>query len=100
MTKDEFAPVVMVTPTICDGQVVRWYVNKHTADRGFEVVSASRNGICVGGQSPRAEQIDGLIALIRFAQSVSDAMAQGVDQSHLATHERPGVFGLLQPVAS
>lgn len=37
--------VVMVTPTIEDGYVVRWYRNIDTASRGSERVSASRNAV-------------------------------------------------------
>jgi hypothetical protein len=39
--------VVLVTPTIQDGTVVRWYRSDASAKGGNEFMSASRNGVLV-----------------------------------------------------
>ena len=39
--------VVIVTPTIMDGTVVRWYRDADAVAYGAELLSASRNGVMV-----------------------------------------------------
>lgn len=39
------APVVIYTPTIMDGAVVRWYGDLNAAETGHEMMSASCNGV-------------------------------------------------------
>jgi hypothetical protein len=41
--------IVIVTPTIMDGVVVRWYVSEASAENGRERISVSRNGVMVNG---------------------------------------------------
>lgn len=40
--------VVVITPTIMDGPVVRWYRSEAAARHGGEIMSASRNGVRIG----------------------------------------------------
>lgn len=42
---DEY--VVIVTATIEDGSVARWYIHEAAAENGYELMSASRNGVLV-----------------------------------------------------
>jgi hypothetical protein len=41
--------IVIATPTLMDGTVVRWYRSEAAHERGAEQVSASRNGVIVNG---------------------------------------------------
>lgn len=78
-------PCVTITPTICDGIVVRWYGSENAMRRGSEIVSASRNGVCGHG---------GYITPEMFVQAWAAhlALKSGRDVSHLATHRSLGIF--------
>lgn len=93
-------PVITVTPTIMDGQVVRWFHSLHAAENMQPVVTASRNGITVdtnGVVRGRAE-VDALKALIEEAHLAAYALERGTDCRDLATHVRGGWTGPLVPV--
>lgn len=40
--------IVIGTHTVMDGFVIRWYSNEATAERGNEMISASRKGVMSG----------------------------------------------------
>ncbi|SRR6266705_1085265 len=97
--------IVIVTPTIMDGAVVRWY---HAVDvtnfgdtepvhiAGEEVASASRNGVRVRGYLHDAE------AILPAARAAYETLRAnpGADLSHLATHHRRVLSGELVPVGA
>jgi hypothetical protein len=88
--------VVIITPTIMDGRVVRWYQSLNAAEQSNEIVSASRNGVRVECfVSP--DGVESLVALIREARKAADLIRSGKDVSHLATHDKP--FGARELVA-
>ena len=49
MSEQTTALVVISTPTIMDGYVVRWYHSEESAIYGREFLSASRNGVRING---------------------------------------------------
>jgi hypothetical protein len=87
--------IVIVTPTIMDGTVVRWYATEHAAVERDEAITASRNGIRVPG-----DLADIPDAVIRAAVGAHVVLRddEDIDLSHLATHRRRGMFGPLEPV--
>jgi hypothetical protein len=91
--------VVIVTPTIMDGTVVRWYRSLDTAQNRVEMASASRNGVMISGYVHDVPACV-LAAAGRAWEQLrrggpSDAVCQ------LATHRRSrGLFGPLEPVPS
>jgi hypothetical protein len=90
--------IVIITPTIMDGTVVRWYrpvevtgidTAEPTFIAGEELVSASRNGVRVRGY---LDQIgDQVLADARQAYEALRADSDA-DLSHLATHRRRAMF--------
>jgi hypothetical protein len=89
--------IVIITPTIMDGTVVRWYRPvevtgidaEPTFIAGEELVSASRNGVMVRGY---LDQIgDQVLADARQACKALRA-DRDADLSHLATHRRRAMF--------
>lgn len=82
------APVVLVTPTIGSGTVVRWYASTAAADNCLELVSASRDGV-IGGAG---QYLTPDVFAAAWAAHLSLKAGRRVDA--LATHRRPGVFAL------
>jgi len=91
------APVVIIDPTVMDGRVVRWYTSASAAERGRELVSASRNGISTDAMV-RSDEADELADLVRVAGQVADLLVRGRDVSDLATHRRPFMRGAIEPI--
>lgn len=90
-------PVITVTATIMDGQVVRWYRTVGAAANHRPVLSASRNGVSVHG-----EYLTGIpqswidTAKQAYADLAADSDA---DVKRLATHRNRGFSnGPLEPV--
>lgn len=84
--------IVIVTPTILQGQVVRWYGSEQTAQYGQEMVSASRNGVQVPGFLHDVP--DDVMSQAREAYRV---LAARGDVGHLATHRKER-YGDLYPI--
>lgn len=84
--------IVIVTPTILNGPVVRWYSCEETAQFGNEIVSASRNGVRVDGY-PHKVPADVLDA----ATAAFGRLQRGEDVGHLATHRKER-YGDLYPI--
>jgi len=84
--------IVIVTPTILDGQVVRWYASEEAAQYGQEILSASRRGVQVEGFLHDVP--DDVLTQARDAHRV---LAAGGDVGHLATHRKER-FGDLVPI--
>jgi hypothetical protein len=80
--------VVTVTPTIQDGQVVRWYRTLVAAENDLETMSASRNGVLVNGFLHEVGP-----TLLVIAEDIRRGLAAGWDASHAATHRRTRLFG-------
>ena len=78
-------PVITVTPTVMDGQVVRWYRSETAAENACEVLSASRNGVMARGYL--TEIPDEWIAA---AKDVYETLRSNrdADARHLATHTK------------
>lgn len=91
--------VSVVTPTIMDGTVVRWYRNAADAEAVRPMASASRNRV----------QIDEHLIPVELLARVTDA-AQGAhrelagnrdaDVRHYATHRHETPFGPLIPAVT
>jgi hypothetical protein len=87
--------IAIVTPTIMDGQVIRWYVGKNAAENGDEMLSASRNGIRVFVYLDDVPD-----EVMRQAKAAYDTLRRGGDVRHLATH-RMGLFSrVLEPLGA
>lgn len=80
--------VVTVTPTIMDGNVVRWH---RGPGEGRVIISASRNGVMGHGDYIAPGLFD-------RAWTATLAIANGQDVNHLATHRRRGITGPLVPI--
>jgi hypothetical protein len=90
-------PVITVTATVMDGQVVRWHRTVDAATNHRPVLSASRNGVAVHAEYltdvPR-EWIDAA-----KAAHASLTASRNADMRHLATHQNRGFSnGPLEPV--
>jgi hypothetical protein len=87
--------IVIVTPTIMDSVVVRWYASETAAKLGHELVSASRYRVLfhgdLGDDPERAKE------LLDLAYRTRDRIRRGEDVGDLATHHR-GLSGRLEPV--
>lgn len=81
---DQTAPwVVIVTPTIMDGQVVRWYRTVQQAQHGEPSLSVSRNGVLLNSYLHELPP-----ELLAIAEDLRRSMLAGRDVSHAATHQR------------
>src|SRR5258707_11553269 len=98
MPVDPTQMVVVVTPTIMDGTVVRWYRNLATAEGNRELISAGRNGVMTG---PGVYLTDIPDDLIDQAKTLHDQLRRErrPDLSHLATHSHRGFLGPLVAIA-
>ena len=87
--------VVIVTPTILDGTVVRWYEDVEAVKYGGEVLSASRNGVMVFGYLTRIPA-----AWITDATGAWEKLAadRDADVSGLATHRTRFGRGEVEPI--
>ena len=85
---DETDTVVMVTPTIGDGTVVRWYVDEPAAEAGNEFMSASRNGVLI--QTYLGNVPEGMV---QSARDIHQALTEGREVGHAATHRRTRLLG-------
>lgn len=90
-------PVITVTRTVMDGQVVRWHRDLLAATNNSPVLSASRRGVMVHNNAYLNTIPAGWLA---NATEVFEHLAavRGADLSHLATHRTRGLFGPLEPV--
>jgi len=86
--------IVTVTPTIRDGQVVRWYGSEEAAQYGDEMLSVSRNGVRVHAYLDDVP--DDVLTQARDAHRV---LAAGGDVGHLATHRKER-YGDLEPIGA
>jgi hypothetical protein len=85
--------IVIVTPTIMDGQVIRWYATRDAAENGDEMLSASRNGVRI-----KVYLDDVPEDVLGQAKAAYKELRSGGDASALATH-RMGLFSrVLTPV--
>lgn len=78
--------IVTTTPTIMDGQVLRWYPSLDAAERGDEIVSASRNRVEAYGIPSEVEPV------LADARRAHERLAAGEDVTDMATH-RTQMFG-------
>lgn len=85
--------IVTTTPTIMDGQVLRWYLSEAAAKDRWEIVSASRNSIIISGDPHLTDTILG------DARRAHRRLAAGEDVTDMATHRR-GPRGSLIPLAA
>lgn len=78
--------IVIVTPTVMDGTVVRWY--RADGGPGEAVLSASRNGVKVRAYLHEVEEA------LPAARAVYETLRadRNADVSHLATHRWAGPF--------
>ena len=85
--------VIIVTPTIMDGQVVRWYAGKNAAENDDEMLSASSNGVRVFVYLDDVSD-----EVMAQAKAAYETLRTGGDVQHLATH-RVGMFTrALEPI--
>lgn len=84
--------VCIVTPTIMDGTVVRWYRSEIAAETRREMISASRNGVKIGEHLTNGEVPSVVAALAAQAWAVLREN-NGADMSSWATHRRGRVLG-------
>lgn len=91
-------PVVIVTHTIMDGQVARWYRSVDAATIHRATLSASRNGVMV----PSDEYLTDIPEAWQAAAREAHAELSGdrdADVRRLATHRHKGVCnGPIVPV--
>lgn len=83
--------VVIATPTIMDGLVVRWHRSESAAENGSELMSASRNGIqvhCYLHQVP-----EDVLATARWAHEQLAAGRAYEEVQALATHRYKYLLG-------
>lgn len=83
MSDEEDETVVLVTPTIEDGTVVRWYVHEAAAENCCEYMSASRNGVQVKTYLHKVPEGQLLAAQAAYELMRRDRNA---DVSDMATH--------------
>lgn len=93
------APVVIIDSTVMDGRVVRWYTTRSAAERGRELVSASRNGVSTDAMV-RTDEAEALADLVRTAGQVAELLVRSRDVSDLATHRRVGMRGPIEEATS
>lgn len=84
--------LVTVTPTIMDGQVVRWYPSEAALENHSEAISASRNAVMACDGHPITPE------LFDAAWTAHLALKNKGDLSHLATHRQRGFLGSYEPV--
>lgn len=89
MAEQADPPVVLVTPTVMDGTVVRWYRDVAAAEQYRPVLSASRNGVTV-----HAEYLTSIPdAWVDDARRTHTTLSRNrvADLRHLATHRHQHV---------
>lgn len=84
--------IVIVTPTIMDGRVIRWYDNEAAVEQHDQVASASRNAVEFYRDDIPAHVRDAAQGAHRELAKNRDA-----DVRHYATHTKT-LFGPLVPV--
>lgn len=85
--------IVIITPTIMDGLVLRWYVSKSAAENGDETMTASRNGVRVNGYLDDVPP-----EVLEQAKRAYETLRTGGDVKNMATH-RMGLFSrVLEPI--
>lgn len=97
MSDTSTPPVVTVTPTICDGTVVRWHRDVSAAANHRMVVSVSRNGVSIHTEYLHQVADGWLVA----AKAVYEQLRRdrNADVKHLVTHRNSVVSsGPLVPV--
>lgn len=83
--------ICLVTPTIMDGPVVRWYADETAVEERRELASASRHGVVhVVGISPTVA----VVAAAAYSELRRNPFA---DVRHYATHTKP-LFGPPVPI--
>jgi hypothetical protein len=84
--------IVTVTPTIMDGQVVRWYASEAAEEAHRPLLSASRNGVMI-----HAAYLHHVEELLDAARDTHARLERGEDVEDVATHRSP-MFGPLEPI--
>jgi len=99
MTAPTEPPVVVATPTVMDGLVLRWYRAADDWERSTETISASRNGVSI--HCAYLHQVpDRWLEAAQEAHRLMDA-GRYAQARRLATHEPTPLFGgELRPVAT
>jgi len=85
--------IVIVIPTIMDGQVLRWYLGRDAVENGDEMLSASRNGVQVFVDDVPDE-------VMAQAKAAYDTLRRGGDASGLATHRMSLFSRALTPIGA
>jgi hypothetical protein len=89
-------PVVVATPTVMDGMVVRWYRSMAAAERHQESVSASRHRVSVHDDDYQTLPPEwALLATDVHRQLARDP---GANVDHVVTHRQGLIQGQLVPV--
>lgn len=73
--------IVTTTPTVMDGQVLRWYATVRQAEAGTETLSVSRNGVLVHAYLHEVPP-----ELLAIAEELRQALRAGRDVTSAATH--------------
>lgn len=84
--------IVTTTPTIMDGQVLRWYTNEIAEEAHRPLLSASRNGVQV-----HAEHLHQVEHLLDDARRAHERLARGEDVTDMATHHTR-MFRPIEPI--
>ncbi|MCT2591149.1 hypothetical protein LHJ74_14740 [Streptomyces sp. N2-109] len=82
-------PVIIVTHTVMDGQVARWYRSVQDATTYRAVLSASRNGVKLQSGEYLTDVPDAWITAARDAHAELSA-GRDADVRRLATHRHRG----------
>ncbi len=83
--------IITTTPTIQDGQVLRWYLSPGAEDRGQAIASASRNAVLVNGRLEDVEPV------LDDARRAHQRLVRGEDVTDMATH-RTRMFKPAEPI--
>lgn len=73
--------IVVLVPTVMDGEVLRWHRTEQQARRGDEAMSVSRKGVLVHAY---LHEIPAL--LLTIAEDLRQALMRGRSVRHAATH--------------
>lgn len=83
---------VTVTPTIMDGQVVRWFSGEAAMASMHPMLSASRHRVLIHDVELRTvADVEEFRELLTAACGAQDRLERGEDQRHLATYESSGL---------
>lgn len=91
-------PVVIATPTVMDGLVLRWFRDEDAAAYGSEVLSASRNGVMIHGDQYLHDLPEQWVS---DAKHATEAIRAGheAEARALVTHQRGYGIRSIVPVS-